>query len=72
MGIGTGIGLLVLGEILTFALHVNIPGLSENTLGIILMVAGALAISLSLVMSRQRQHSHTTVKERRTGNPNLL
>ncbi|HYI57137.1 MAG TPA: DUF6458 family protein [Microlunatus sp.] len=54
MGIGLGIVLLVLGAILLFALNVNIPFVSDDTLGIILMVAGAVALVIALVMQAQR------------------
>ena len=54
MGIGLGIVLLVLGAILLFALNVNIPFVSDDTLGIILMVAGAVALIIALVMQAQR------------------
>ncbi len=54
MGIGLGIVLLVLGAILLFALNVNIPFVSDDTLGIILIVAGAVALVIALVMQAQR------------------
>ena len=43
MGIGLGIVLIVIGAILVFALNVNLPFVSDNTLGIILIVAGVSA-----------------------------
>jgi len=62
--LGTGITLFVIGAILTFALHVNVPGLGENALGIILMLAGALMVGLHFVMDNQRRHGRRVVEER--------
>jgi hypothetical protein len=41
--------LLVVGAILTFAVDVTTSGFSINTVGIILMIAGALGLVLSLL-----------------------
>ncbi|HET8602355.1 MAG TPA: DUF6458 family protein [Marmoricola sp.] len=65
MGIGLGIVLLVVGAILYWAVEVNIPGVSDNTLGVILMVVGALAIVLALVINQQRTRRTTVVDDRR-------
>ncbi|HEY6933575.1 MAG TPA: DUF6458 family protein [Marmoricola sp.] len=65
MGIGLGIVLLVIGAILYWAVQVDIPGVSDNTLGIILMVVGILAIILSLVINQQRTRRTTVVDDRR-------
>ena len=60
----TGITLFVIGAILTFALRVDIPGLGEYALGIILMLAGALVLGLSYAMDHQRRRPRTVVEER--------
>lgn len=62
--ISTGITLFVIGAILAFALQVDIPGLGQHALGIILMLVGALLVGLSLVMERQRSRAHTVVEQR--------
>ena len=54
MGIGLGIFLLVVGAILLFALNVNLPFVSDDTLGVILVVAGILTLVVALVMQAQR------------------
>ena len=64
MGVGVGVVLLVLGAILYWAVEVDIPGVSDNTLGIILMVVGVIAIVLALVVNQQRSRT-TVVEERR-------
>ncbi|HET8594269.1 MAG TPA: DUF6458 family protein [Intrasporangium sp.] len=69
MGIGLGIILLVLGAIFYFTnLDTSLLNTNLNTVGIILMAAGALAIILALIINAQRTHTeHTTVVERRGG-----
>ncbi len=64
MGVGLGVLLLVVGAILYWAVEVDIPGISDNTLGIILMVVGVIAIVLALVINQQRSRT-TVVEERR-------
>jgi predicted membrane channel-forming protein YqfA (hemolysin III family) len=49
MSIGASIFLLVVGAILTFAVDVSTSGFNLNTVGIILMIAGALGLVLSLL-----------------------
>ena len=76
MGIGLGIFLLVVGAIFYFTnLDSDVLNLSSgtgNTIGIILMIGGALAIILGLVMNAQRTRTqHTTVTERR-GEPDVV
>ena len=51
MSLGVSILLLVIGAVLTFAVNVSASGFSINTVGIILMVAGALGLVLSLLWS---------------------
>ena len=64
MWIGLGIFLVVVGAILTFAVQVNIPGVSDDTLGWILMIAGLAAIILSFILQAQRQRTrHEVVRD---------
>ena len=49
MGIGVGIFLLAVGAILAFAVEAEAEGVNLETVGVILMVVGALGIVLSLV-----------------------
>jgi len=64
MGVGVGVVLLVVGAILYWAVEVDIPGVSDNTLGIILMVVGVIAIILALITNQQRSRTKV-VEERR-------
>jgi hypothetical protein len=49
MSLGVSIFLLVVGAVLTFAVDVTTSGFSIHTVGIILLVAGALGVVLSLL-----------------------
>jgi hypothetical protein len=49
MTVGFGIFLIVVGAVIMYALNVNIAGVEENTLGWILMVAGAVVAVLGLI-----------------------
>ena len=68
MSLGVSIFLLVVGAVLTFAVDVSASGFSINTVGIILMVAGALGIVLSLLFwssfSPYRRRGDAVVEER--------
>ena len=55
MGIGVSILLMAAGAIMTFAVEVeNAEGFNINTVGIILMVAGAIGLVTSLVVFGDR------------------
>jgi hypothetical protein len=49
MSIGVAIFLMVLGAILAFALEATTPGINVNTLGIILLLTGLIAVLYSLL-----------------------
>jgi uncharacterized membrane protein HdeD (DUF308 family) len=69
MGIGLGIVLIVVGAILLFALDANLPFVSDDTLGIILIVAGVVALVLALVMNAQRGRTRHVQETRYSGPP---
>ncbi len=69
MGIGIGILLIVLGLIFMFALNVNIPFFSDDVLGVVLLVAGILAIVLGLIMNAQRSRTRHVQENRYEGPP---
>ena len=52
MYIGLGIVLIVIGAILAFALNIDIPGVGDDTLGYILMIAGVLAIEAVIMFDK--------------------
>jgi Co/Zn/Cd efflux system component len=62
MGIGTSIFLIAVGAILYFAVNASISGLEIQTIGLILMVVGAIGLVVSLfLMSSSRRGSERTV-----------
>jgi uncharacterized membrane protein len=54
MGIGVSVFLLAVGAILTFAVQVEATGFSINTVGIILMVAGAVGLLMTMLVFGRR------------------
>lgn len=64
MGLGVGIFLVVLGLIFVLdVINVDLPGIEDNTLGLILLVAGIAGIILGMVASRNARTK--VVEERR-------
>ncbi|WP_203566567.1 DUF6458 family protein [Aestuariimicrobium ganziense] len=61
MWIGLGIFLIVVGAILSFAVNVDIPFISDDVLGWILIIAGIAAIILSFLAQGQRQRARSEV-----------
>ncbi len=61
---GTGIALLAIGAILSFAVRDVIPGVNLTLTGYICMGAGALAIILGLTMVGQtRRHPYPNERD---------
>jgi hypothetical protein len=62
MGIGISIFLIAVGAILAFAVHASVNGIDLQTVGVILMVVGAIGIILFLLvfMPRRRRYVHQT------------
>lgn len=62
MTIGTSILLLAVGAVLRFAVTVSTSGFNLHTVGVILMIAGAVGLVLSLLwmtMWADRRHRRT-------------
>jgi len=72
MGIGAGIVLIVIGAILLFALNIDMPFVSDDTLGIIFIVAGALALILALIMQAQRSRTKHVEERNFDGSPPVV
>jgi len=49
MGLGVSILLIAVGAILTWAVNASVSGLELTTIGVILMVVGALGLVLSMI-----------------------
>jgi Na+/H+-translocating membrane pyrophosphatase len=65
MGIGVSIFLIALGAILTFAVHTSVSGVSIATIGVILMIAGALGLIVTLLVWGPRRGNRGGVVEER-------
>jgi len=50
MGIGSGVVLIVVGAVLTWAVELDVPYLFEGALGVIGMIAGLAVIAVSLTV----------------------
>ncbi|MDQ1399901.1 MAG: hypothetical protein QOK20_1833 [Acidimicrobiaceae bacterium] len=60
MGLGTSIFLIAVGAILSFAVDVQTQGFNLHTIGLILMVVGAIGAVLSLIFWSSWGGFHTT------------
>lgn len=66
MGIGISVFLIAVGAIITFAINVAVSGVDLSTVGVILMVVGAIGLLWSLIVvgtARTRATTATTVDE---------
>jgi hypothetical protein len=50
MGIGSGVGLIIAGAILTWAIELDVPYLYEGALGVIMMIAGLAVIAVTVAV----------------------
>ena len=65
MGIGTSVFLIAVGAIMAFAIDVDSSGgFNLNTIGIILMIAGAIGLLWALMMTNRPARGTTVVEER--------
>jgi len=65
MGIGVSIFLIALGAILTFAVNATLSGVDINTIGVILMIAGALGLIVTLLVWGPRRGTRGGIVEER-------
>ena len=72
MGIGVGVLLIVVGLILMFAVQVDLPYVTDNTLGLILLLGGVLVIVLALILNAQRTRTKHVQENRYDGPPRTL
>ena len=71
MGIGVSVFLIAVGAILAFAVQIEpVAGLSIDTVGVILMIAGAIGLLWSLLfLSRGRWGGGGVVRDDYVGEP---
>lgn len=63
-GAGTGVGLIMGGAVLLWAVDLDLPYVAEAPLGLILMVAGIIAVVATVAMTMQRSRSREVVEHR--------
>jgi nitrate reductase gamma subunit len=63
MTIGTGIVLIVIGAVLVFALNIQLDWINLDTVGYILMAAGAVAFVIGLILLVSRRGRRNRVVE---------
>lgn len=73
MTIGSAIFLLAVGAILRYATNLHVEGVSIDTVGLILMIAGALGLLLALlqetIWSDRLRRREAIAEERRAAAP---
>lgn len=60
MSIGTGIVLIVIGAILTFAINIEVEWADLDLIGYILMGAGAVVFIIGLILLARRRQTRRT------------
>lgn len=61
MGIGVSVFLIAVGAILTFAVTAEVSGVDISTVGVILMIVGAIGLLATLVIFGGRRTTRETV-----------
>jgi hypothetical protein len=73
MTFGGSILLIAIGAILRFATHLHVSGIDLRTVGVILMIAGAIGLAIAIwqwaVWSRRSRQSEVLVDDRRVEDP---
>ena len=65
MGIGVSLILIAVGAVLAFAVHVTTSGFNIHTVGVILMIVGAVGFIISLLwMTMWADRRNHVVRER--------
>ena len=59
MGLGVSIFLIAVGAILTWAVNASVSGLELDTIGVILMIVGAIGLLTSLLIWGPRSRRST-------------
>lgn len=62
-GIGTGVTLLAIGSVMTFALEIEMAYISKGVLGVILIVAGLISIGATGALAAQRKRERQRAYE---------
>jgi drug/metabolite transporter (DMT)-like permease len=71
MRIGAGIFLIVVGAILTFAVHAKVAGLDLQVVGWVLMLAGVAGLVFYFVLQNRRRAPRVVTTEHRSYDDDL-
>ena len=71
MGFGLGVVLVVAGAVLMWALNWDIPNVDDNTLGLILFIAGIATVLVSLLVNMQNRRTTHVEKRSYDETPNV-
>ena len=63
MGLGTSIFLIAVGAILKYAVTASVSGVKLETVGLILMIVGAVGVVLSLIAMANSRRRGVTVRD---------
>ncbi len=63
MGIGVSVFLLAIGAILAFAVELSVSGIDLATVGVILMIVGAIGLVTSMVIFGRDSYGRRTVTD---------
>ncbi len=72
MGLGISIFLIALGAILAFAVNFTVSGLELSTIGVILMVVGAIGLVASLLVWGPGSRRGTIVEDSYVDDPGVV
>lgn len=62
-GIGTGVALLAIGSVMTFALEIEMAYISKAALGVILIIAGLISVGVTGLLAAQRKRERQLAYE---------
>jgi hypothetical protein len=69
MGVGVGLVLVAIGAILRFAVSHQLNGVNVHTVGVILMIVGAIGVLVDLLLFMPRRRRVVTRDEGYAGDP---
>jgi hypothetical protein len=67
MGIGGGLFLVAVGAVLTWGVNATVSGIDVQTIGVILMIVGAVGVALDLILFAPRRRRTRVVSSNSSG-----
>ncbi|HVW80467.1 MAG TPA: DUF6458 family protein [Mycobacteriales bacterium] len=69
MGVGGGLFLVAVGAVLTWGVNATLSGVNIQTIGVILMIVGAVGVALDLIIFMPRRRRTRVVSSNGYGAP---